>query len=148
MIEMSIRSVGDVELQRKFSALERLQQRRIDPIAAKFTERVERRLSSTAYPPERPNQQYIRTGIFGKSWSWSKLAPGRYQIENAAQQHGRYYPIYVVGNSEGDRRNAVKHNRQAWMHRGRWWVAFDIVESEVSAFPKEIADDVERDWNQ
>lgn len=86
------------------------------------------------YPAERPNQTYVRTGRFGRSWKVSSLENG-YQISNTAESRGRAYPKYVVGDAYG--------TGQAWMHRGRWQVFRDVVDQEVAKMPQEIANAVQ-----
>lgn len=62
------------------------------------------------YPPERPGQRYRRTGKLGGSWGTRQAGRLQRSIYNTA-----VYSVYVVGNAEG--------SGQAWMHRGRWWLA-------------------------
>lgn len=77
-----------------------------------------RELKGTPYPPKRPGQKYVRTGLLANKWGRKRTKRTRrnveYAITNAARgKHGQVYPSYVVGDKQG---------RQAWMHRGRWWV--------------------------
>jgi hypothetical protein len=71
-------------------------------------------LSVRPYPPERPGQRYKRTGRLGRSWKVSTRGQSVI-IENTAPYSG-----YVVGDGAGQ--------RQAWMHRGRWWLMRDMVD--------------------
>ena len=75
---------------------------------------VMRYLSVRPYPPERPGQRYKRTGRLGRSWKVSTRGQ-LVVIENTAPYSG-----YVVGDGAGQ--------RQAWMHRGRWWLMRDMVD--------------------
>lgn len=58
------------------------------------------------YPPPRPGSPYIRTGTLGAGWTVSQRGPLQHRLANPV-----LYATYVVG------------ERQAWMHRGRWWMA-------------------------
>ena len=75
---------------------------------------VMRHLSIRPYPPERPGQRYRRTGNLKRSWEAGVRGNVVY-IKNAMPYSG-----YVVGDGAGQ--------RQAWMHRGRWYVMHDMVE--------------------
>jgi hypothetical protein len=75
---------------------------------------VMRYLSVRPYPPERPGQRYKRTGRLGRSWKVSTRGQSVI-IENTAPYSG-----YVVGDGAGQ--------RQAWFHRGRWWLMRDMVD--------------------
>lgn len=66
-----------------------------------------------AYPPQRPGQKYIRTGRLGAGWD-IRINPASITIYNHMAYAG-----YVVGDAKG--------NKQAWMHRGRWWLARDVI---------------------
>jgi len=83
------------------------------------------------YPPPRPKQKYVRTYNLRESWSSSDYQGKGYRIKNDAKRHGRYYGLWVVGDSHGD--------RQAWMHAGRWFIARDVVQEEVDKLPPEIS---------
>ena len=65
-----------------------------------------------AYPPERPGQRYQRTFNLGRSWD-IRINPASITIYNRMAYAG-----YVVGDGKG--------KGQAWMHRGRWWLARDV----------------------
>ncbi len=70
------------------------------------------------YPPERPGQKYKRTGNLRRGWD-VQLNQASVTIHNRMGYSG-----YVVGDRKGE--------RQAWMHRGRWWLFRDFV---VAAWP-------------
>lgn len=69
---------------------------------------VMRHLSVKPYPAARPGQRYKRTGRLGRGWRSGVRGRAVY-IENVTPYAG-----YVVGDGKG--------KRQAWMHRGRWYV--------------------------
>src|SRR5689334_4259146 len=80
------------------------------------------------YPPERPNQTYIRTGTLGGGWSITSRIDG-YTISNSTP-----YTKYVVGNAYG--------LEQAWMHQGRWNLLRDVSDEEVGKLPAAIEDNI------
>lgn len=86
------------------------------------------------YPPERPNQLYVRTGNLGASWRVERTEDG-YTIRNDARRKGRRYARYVVGDAYG--------LGQAWMHAGRWPVFRNVVEAEIDKMPQEIANEID-----
>jgi hypothetical protein len=79
------------------------------------------RLREEPYPPRLPGQKYVRTFTLANSWRYDKLGPGRWLISNAATERGKQYASYVVG----------EETDQADIHRGRWWVGREKVESHV-----------------
>jgi hypothetical protein len=92
-----------------------------------------------AYPPERPNQTYVRTGNFFSHWEIKEITEGKksigYMIENRARnKRGREYGRFVVGDAYGA--------SQAWMHRGRWSLLRDVIDEQVKKLPPQIADDI------
>lgn len=72
---------------------------------------IKARKAITVYPPMLPNQKYVRTGIYGRSWMIFKNKDG-YLLSGLAVQRGRAYEKYVAGDLEG--------NWQAGIHQGRW----------------------------
>ena len=77
---------------------------------------VMRQLSVKPYPAPRPKQRYRRTGDLGRGWRAGVRGKAVY-IENEMPYAG-----YVVGDGKGQ--------RQAWMHRGRWFVMRSMVEQQ------------------
>ncbi len=78
------------------------------------------------YPPERPNQTYIRTYEFKNSWQIIPMATG-FKVTNTATRRGTRYPFYVVGDAVGQ--------GQAWMHVGRWLLFRDVLDFEMTKLP-------------
>lgn len=86
------------------------------------------------YPPELPNQRYVRTGIFGDSWEVSRVPRG-WKIEGDARQFGRGYTVFVTGDAFG--------LGQASIHQGRWERARKAVAEEVRELPVKLEPDVQ-----
>jgi hypothetical protein len=80
------------------------------------------------YPPERPGQTYVRTGILGGGWGIRSNTNG-YTVYNETP-----YTKWVVGNAYG--------LEQAWMHQGRWNLQRDVVDEEVQKLPDEIEKEI------
>jgi hypothetical protein len=70
------------------------------------------------YVPKPPQSKYVRTGTLGAGWGLERPERNRFWIVNAVA-----YRKYVVG--DRDKRG------QAWMHRGRWWLARERIEEAI-----------------
>jgi hypothetical protein len=110
-VRRSLKNVGDAIPKIGFRVLWRL-----------MTNAKER---AQKYPPELPNQRYIRTGIYGRSFKLIKLGTGIIgaRLESDAVQKGRHYTVNVGGNYIG--------HGQALIHEGRWVLIRDAVEHEA-----------------
>ena len=82
----------------------------MDEISYRWAQNVRAKLKSTPYPPKRPGQRYVRTGRLANSWRAERKGKGRAVIINSAGYSG-----YVVG------------KKQAWFHRGRWWLGRSVL---------------------
>lgn len=69
---------------------------------------------TTNYPPPPAGSTYQRTGNLGGGWLTSKTSNSVYSFNNAVDYAG-----YVVGDD------------QAFMHRGRWWLASERIDERV-----------------
>lgn len=100
-------------------------------------------LKGKPYPPELPGQKYKRTGRLNRAWAAS--IRGEYDtihITNDARGKSGFYAGYVVGNPISSIGNA-----QASIHRGRWWVATDVIEETIPRALEETSQYVESIWN-
>lgn len=86
------------------------------------------------YPAQRPNQKYRRSGELSRRWAVQNQQAGRWAITNLASRKGRLYADYVVGPG------------QAWMHRGRWWLARDVIEGQMKEFVRALSKEIEKIW--
>lgn len=93
-------------------------------------------LKSTPYPPKRAGQKYVRTGRFANSWRAERAGLGKARISNSARspKTGRLYPVFVAGDGAG--------KGQAWMHKGRWRKARDVVDSRIPRLRRALARDI------
>lgn len=99
-------------------------------------------LKGKPYPPERPKQKYRRTGTLNRAWN-TVIENRAIHIKNAAQSpNGTYYAGFVVGPEISSIGNA-----QAWMHRGRWWNAPDVISETMPQVIEETAAYIESLWN-
>ena len=79
-------------------------------------------LKRTPYPAKPANSRYRRTFNLKAGWNAQQLKPGRWAITNNAQgPKSQFYARYVVGPKAGP-------HGQAWMHRGRWWHADEVID--------------------
>ena len=115
---MTLTVVGEERWNRALSNLTRFGKRtaaEADPIFQRWGEDSRDRFRATPYPPELPNQRYVRTGRLGRSWQHNRLGQSHLVIRNAASDKGRIYSRYVVGWDTG--------KGQARIHQGRWWLS-------------------------
>jgi hypothetical protein len=93
-------------------------------------------LKSEPYPPKRPGQRYVRTGQLANRWAVVREASSRYQIINQARsKRGVYYAGYVVG------------KQQAWMHKGRWWQAWRVLQRNMHKLTEKLTSIYRKIWN-
>lgn len=70
------------------------------------------------YPPELPNQVYVRTGDLGEGFGVDRYAASAYRFGNSVD-----YAPAVIGDSYGRGQDAV--------HAGRWWTLYDVLSREL-----------------
>ena len=80
------------------------------------------------YPPERPNQVYVRTYRLKGGWFVMDVGNG-YRLQNYV-----FYTSDVVGNAYG--------LGQGYWFVGRWKLVRDVVDAEVRKLPQEIDDNI------
>ena len=96
-----------------------------------------RGLSRKAYPSAPPNSSYTRTGRLGRQWSGAKTGEMEVTISNNAAHQGKYYARFVVS------------DRQAAVHRGRWWQAHEVIVREhMPKLLDEFDDKLSEIWDQ
>ena len=99
----------------------------IEDIVADFAKSERAKLKSTPYPPERPEQTYIRTGRLANSWRAEREASARWVIRNSAP-----YARWVVGK-----------DTQVWFHKGRWWIAEEVVAEDTPELTRRLTQRLE-----
>lgn len=107
--------------------------RKVDDVAQVDLQRIRRMLKAKPYPAKRPGQKYVRTGLLANKWAVERVKPGLWRIVNNASLRGRVYAGYVVG------------NRQAWMHKNRWWIASEEIDREMLAFTQALSTELEKE---
>lgn len=108
----------------------------LDPETKKWADQTSKTLRQTPYPSRRPGQRYVRKGRLTASWRYERRGMGHYAIFNRANRGGRFYAGYVVG-----------RGKQAWMHKGRWWVTEDIIEKRIPKLVEGLRRRVEEVFN-
>lgn len=100
-----------------------------------------------AYPAPPAGSTYVRTYRLRNGWQMNIIpASGGFTIEilnDATDKRGRSYSKYVKGSLVKARAAAAK--AQAWMHKGRWDLAFDTVDTFYQLFMEEFNVQVGRD---
>lgn len=90
--------------------------------------RVISQLTVKEYPAKRPGQRYVRTFRLRSGWVATPTERG-VTISNRMPYAG-----YVVGDAKGQ--------RQAYMHRNRWWKAADVIKAERPRLKKGIENEL------
>jgi hypothetical protein len=102
---------------------------------------VETALKRKAYA--RPRGSYKRTYELRKSWKAVQTKEARWTITNNAMgPTGKFYARYVVGEDDG-----AKNQRQAWMHKDRWWQVDKVIQKEhIPRLTKDLGNLYESLW--
>ena len=80
-----------------------------------------------SYPRKPEASSYIRTGTLGKSIGMNNAKPTVYSIKGSgAKIEGRF------GTDLSYAKYVIDPDRQAYMHRGRWWTTDNIVKASKS----------------
>ena len=99
----------------------------VDNELGKWARKVRAALKATPYPSRPAGSKYIRTGRLANSWFANREQMGVWSIQNSASYSG-----YVVGDAKG--------NKQAYMHKGRWWIGRNIIEDHVPELRRSIVE--------
>jgi len=91
------------------------------------------------YPPELPNQKYIRTFKLFEGWRRASMGPLKMRIFNPVP-----YGIYVQGRDTPFRSEPAT---QAEIHQGRWPVLFKVAEKHLDALIHKLVRDVKNIWS-
>lgn len=129
MINVTFRLKGLAATQKKFRAMNRNAQGRIDEQAQHFTQWMAKFMSSKPYPTPLPAQKYKRTGLLGRSFFAQKMGIGSHAVSNSAP--GREWAIGRI---------------QARIHKKRWWRMVDVVEEHLPGMLESIAADLISDF--
>lgn len=110
-------------------------------MVTEVAERVFERISAPLldelryYPSPRPNQKYIRTYKLRDGWEVAfRRSTVGFEI---LVSNDVFYGKFVVGSLAQARAAAASF--QAWMHKGRWPLAFETVAFWFEAFREELA---------
>ena len=99
-------------------------------------------LSRTPYPAKPANSRYKRTFALKAGWNSQQVKPGAWAITNRASAKGQFYARYVVGPKSGPQ-------GQAWMHRGRWWTADEVLsKTYIPKLTVDLSDRYVDLWNE
>lgn len=126
--------IGYNRLQNKFRRIAADNPEIGDEPIREFAQDARGDLKAEPYPPKRQGQRYIRTGQLANRWKTVKEREGQYSIVNEASNKGRFYASFVVG------------QKQAWMHKGRWWKAKDVVLRNIDDLRAKLRAAYEKIW--
>lgn len=76
------------------------------------------------YPPAPPESKYVRTGTLGRSLGAAGGKPTVYSIKGSGADI-----VGTFGTNLSYAQYVIDENRQAYMHKGRWWTMKTIVEN-------------------
>ena len=110
-----------------------------DEPVRQFSQEMRLTLKKTKYPAKLPDQKYVRTGRLANSWKvQGQGPPARYEVINTARnpKSGRLYAGWVVGVN------------QAPIHKGRWWIAVEVVKEHSPKLVKMLNDIYSKLWGK
>jgi hypothetical protein len=90
------------------------------------------------YPPERPGQKYKRTFNLRRGWKTQIRAPRTGFTMSTSNEVE--YTHHVVG--KPDLRLKAGGKGQAWMHKGRWWIAGGVIRDQYKRMEQEYIDEI------
>lgn len=134
--DFSVRVVGFNRVRNNLRRLVNFHPDVTTPVMKEWGQETRKTLKGTRYPPKRPGQKYVRTGRLASSWR-AEVNRGAVSIFNTAKQprQARLYAGYVVGDD------------QAWMHKGRWWQARDIIQKQIPKLTDALTRTLEKIWS-
>lgn len=119
---------GFKELDRKLADLTNLQK-----LASPLRDNGEMVVQEMSlYPPQRPNQSYVRTLMLGRTW---KAGPVQRVLDGLQ---------IIVGNGMPYVKWVQASLTQAWMHRGRWQTEIEVLERLADKMNRNILRAVEK----
>ena len=102
----------------------------------RWAQTVRAALKAEPYPAKRPGQKYVRTGRMASSWRVDRRGKGVVISNSARGKSGQFYAGHVVGNAKGE--------RQAWMHRGRWYLGKNVIDRHRPALKRDVVAELNR----
>ena len=128
MADVTVTITGSQRVMNKLRRLAADSPQVVDKVLTEWSRETTAALKGKKYPAPRPGQKYKRTGRLANSWHVERRKAGQVAIvNNARSPRGHYYPGYVVGDGKGA--------GQAWMHKGRWYIARNVVATEAKRLP-------------
>ena len=88
------------------------------------------------YPPELPNQRYVRTGKRYRATRVEYLGGQSYRLISDPSYKGRSADPYVLGDAYGQ--------GQARIHQGRWALIKDVVEKSIERILTRVREEFNR----
>ena len=140
MFSINHRINGLAALYDKLDKAKYLERKMARPMKRWAQQTIDNKLAGRSqYPSPPPGSRYTRTGRLGKSWGHTQpTLSGR--VVKMSIYNRTPYAIYVHGDSKGQ--------RQAWMHKGRWWKAVYRIRRERPKLTKMAEKVIERLWSE
>ena len=85
----------------------------LDPVVRAWSQET-RKFLKRPYPAPPPESSYRRTGRLGSSFAVERKGVAHYRIVNAANAGKGAYASYVIGDEDGDFRQARVHKQTGW----------------------------------
>jgi len=132
MIKLHIEGLD--KLEQKFANLPKV----LDQLTQKTMETSLETLQQNVpeYPPPPQKTKYTRTGMLGKSLGAAGGKPTVYSVTGSGTQ-----TIGKFGTNLNYAQYVIDPDRQAWMHKGRWWTMTHIKNKSVDKI-KALWDDI------
>lgn len=119
---IDIKVIGATAIANKYRRAASKRPSVVDPPTKKWANKMAKTLATTPYPPPPAGSTYVRTYTLPTGWRVEKQKDSSYTIKNRVE-----YAHWVVSKKF-----------QAWMHRGRWWTAEDIMKQNRGDLKKSI----------
>ena len=122
--DVTVRMYGYNRVRNQLRAMASAHPKHTDPTIEKHAKTQAAMLRNKPYPPERPNQKYVRTGELGRRWRAQHQGRGRWAIINR-----RPKAVWVIKQGMQNRK----------YHLGRWWTMEDTLAKTMPQLTKNLS---------
>ena len=110
-MKLDIKVIGAAAIANKYRKAASHRPDLTDKPVKEWCNKMARTLAKTPYPPPPAGSTYVRTYTLPTGWVVEQQKSSIYHIKNTVE-----YAHWVVSKKY-----------QAWMHRGRWWTAEEVM---------------------
>ena len=121
-LKLDIKVVGATAIANKYRAAASRHPSLIDKPVHDWCNKMARVLAKTPYPPPPAGSTYTRTYTLPTGWATERVRDSVYAVINTVD-----YSHWVVS-----------QKLQAWMHKGRWWTAEEILKKNRKELNKNV----------